>query len=68
MVRWNTCQLVGARLSAVSGLMDHLSVVRWLVVGGRWVDGAPVGGLVVGGRWPVGGRWFCNTPGLNGSN
>ena len=46
--RWNTCRLVGGRLSVVGGSVvgasvKHLSVGRWLVVGGLSV----VDGLVI---------------------
>ena len=37
----------------VGGLVEDLSVGRWLVIDDRWVGGGPVGCLVVGCRWSV---------------
>lgn len=35
--------------SVVGGLVEHLSVGQWLVVGGRWIGGVLVGGSAVDG-------------------
>ena len=39
--------VVGGRW--VAGSVEHLTVGRWLVFGGLWVNGAGAGGSVVGG-------------------